>query len=153
MDLGLKGKRVVVTGGSKGIGRSICETYLYEGASVEFCARNAEGVAATEKDLSSLGSIKGTSVDVADGEALAAWVNAAADRMGGIDYAVSNASALANGASADNWQKEFTVDIMGTQVLFDTTLPYLQKAAAASGDAGIVVISSVSAAETTAPNA
>jgi len=153
MDLGLQGKRVVVTGGSKGIGRSICETYLREGASVEFCARNPESVAATEKEFSALGSIKGTSVDVADGEALAAWINAAAQRMGGIDYAISNASALANGASAENWQKEFNVDIMGTQVLFDATLPYLTEAAKASGDAGIVVISSVSAAETSAPNA
>ena len=153
MDLGLTGKRVLVTGGSKGIGRSVCETYLREGAAVEFCARDPEQVATSAKEFSTLGSAKGTSVDVADSEALANWVQAAAERLGGIDYVISNASALGIGSSFESWQKCFQVDVLGLQTLFDTALPLLTKAAAANGDAALVAVSSVSAAETNAPNA
>jgi len=47
MDIGLKGKNVIVTGGSKGIGREVCAIFLAEGANVEMCARNAQEIEAT----------------------------------------------------------------------------------------------------------
>jgi 3-oxoacyl-[acyl-carrier protein] reductase len=113
MDLGLTGRNVIVTGGSKGIGREICRAFLAEGANVAFCARNAEQIEATVKDLSPMGTIHGSSLDVADGAALAAWVDETAGRHGGIDCVVSNASALSVGGAEENWRQGFEIDILG----------------------------------------
>ena len=73
MDLGLKGKRAVVTGGSKGIGRAIAESFAAEGADVSICARNADEVAAAVAALKAKGvKAFGSALDVADGPALTA---------------------------------------------------------------------------------
>ena len=72
MDLQLNGTRVLVTGGTRGIGRAVVEAFLDEGAVVGFCARNSEEVAATQKSLSERGNVTGSTVDVADAAALAA---------------------------------------------------------------------------------
>jgi 3-oxoacyl-[acyl-carrier protein] reductase len=153
MDLGLTGKNVLVTGGSKGIGREICRAFLAEGAKVSFCARNAEQMETTVKELSPLGSVHGTPVDVADGAALAAWVEECARRNGGIDCVVSNASALSVGAAEENWRKGLEIDILGTQHLITAALPHLGKAAAAAKDASVVIISSTAALEAAFANA
>lgn len=153
MDLSLSGKNVILTGGSKGIGREICRAFLGEGANVAFCARNAEQVEATVKEFSPMGAIHGTSLDVADGAALAAWVEATASRSGRIDCVVSNASAMSVGSSDDNWRKGLEVDILGTQRLIAAALPHLTKAAAKSKDASVVLISSTAALETAFANA
>jgi 3-oxoacyl-[acyl-carrier protein] reductase len=153
MKFDLEGKRALVTGGSKGIGRKICETFLAEGATVEFCARNPEQIAISAEEMSKLGVVRGTSVDVSDGAALTAWVNAAADRMGGLDCVVSNASALAIGSSDESWQNGFNVDVLGAQHLVDAAAPHLEKSAADNGDGSFVIISSTAAAETQFANA
>jgi 3-oxoacyl-[acyl-carrier protein] reductase len=144
MDLGLKGLRAVVTGGTKGIGRAIAQTLAGEGAHIAYCARNAEEVAQTAKDFSSHGvTVLGRVVDVADGPALAAFVNEAAAAMGGIDIVVANVSALALPNEEVNWQRSFDVDMMGTVRLVNAAMPHLEK----SGKASIVTISSVSGRE------
>ncbi|MGU3655072.1 SDR family NAD(P)-dependent oxidoreductase [Mycolicibacterium sp. A43C] len=141
MDVGLKGKRFAVTGGTRGIGRAVVEGLLAEGATVAFCARTSEAVAATQQELGS-GAI-GTAVDVGATAALAAWVDASADAFGGLDGVVANVSALAIPESAENWRTSFEVDLMGTVGLVDAALPHLQ----ASGAGSIVTISSVSGRE------
>jgi 3-oxoacyl-[acyl-carrier protein] reductase len=144
MDLGLKGLKAIVTGGTKGIGRAIAQTLAAEGAHVAFCARNAEEVAQTTKDFAGYGvTVLGKVVDVADGPGLAAWVDAAAASLGGIDIVVANVSALAIPNDETNWQRGFEVDMMGTVRLVNAAMPYLEKSAHAS----IVTISSVSARE------
>ena len=153
MELGLTGKNVLVTGGSKGIGREICRVFLAEGANVSLCARNAEPIEATVKEFSPLGTIHGTSLDVADGAALAAWVEETACRNGGIDCVVSNASALAVGAAEESWRKGLEIDILGTQHLIAAAIPHLTKAAAEAKDASVVMISSTAALETAFANA
>ena len=73
MDLGLKGKRAVITGGSKGIGRAIAQGFASEGADVSICARNASEVAGTVAALKAKGvKAFGSALDVADGPALTA---------------------------------------------------------------------------------
>lgn len=148
MDLGLTGKNVIVTGGSKGIGREICRAFLAEGANVALCARNAEQIEATVNELSPMGTIHGSSLDVADGAAVAAWVAETAGRNGGIDCAVSNASALSVGASEESWRQGLEIDILGTLHLIEAAIPHLTRAAAESKDASVVMISSTAALET-----
>ncbi len=144
MDLGLKGLKAIVTGGTKGIGRAIAQTLAAEGAHVAFCARNAEEVAQTAKDFAGYGvQVLGKVVDVADGPALAAWVQEAAAALGGLDIAVANVSALAIAADEAGWQRGFDVDMMGTVRLVNAAMPYLEK----SAHAAIVTISSVSGRE------
>jgi 3-oxoacyl-[acyl-carrier protein] reductase len=144
MDLGLKGKKVAVTGGSKGIGRAIAEGFAAEGASVSICARNATEVEATVSSLKAKGvKAFGQALDVADGPALAAWVAAGADALGGLDALVCNVSALAVGDSAESWQKSFSVDMMHTVNAVQVAVPFLEKSSSGS----IVLIASVSGFE------
>jgi 3-oxoacyl-[acyl-carrier protein] reductase len=143
MDLQLNGTRVLVTGGSRGIGRAIVEAFLDEGATVGFCARNAEEVAATEKALHDRGSVVGRAVDVGDADALAAWVEGSADAFGGLDVVVANVSALAIPDTEENWQASLNVDLMHTVRLVRAAMPHLERSDAAS----IIAISSVSGRE------
>ena len=144
MDLGLKGLRAIVTGGTKGIGQAIAQTLAAEGAHVAICARNADEVAASVAELQGRGvTAFGRAVDVADGPALAAWVNDAAAALGGIDIVVANVSALAIAADEAAWQRGFEVDMMGTVRLVSAAMPHLEK----SSKAAIVTISSVSGRE------
>ncbi len=144
MDLQLTGRTALVTGGTRGIGRAIVEAFLAEGADVAFCARSADAVGATEKELSDIGpQVAGTPLDMADGDAISAWVAATAGRFGGIDMIVSNVSALAIPDTDENWEASLGVDLMGTVRLVKAATPYLEESDAAS----IVAISSVSGRE------
>jgi NAD(P)-dependent dehydrogenase (short-subunit alcohol dehydrogenase family) len=144
MDLGLKGKSVLVTGGSKGIGLAIAELFAGEGANVAICARNTDDVAKAVKSLRAKGvKASGQGLDVADPGALKAWIEAAAAELGGIDVIVCNVSALAVGDTAESWEKSFRTDMMHTVNSVAAAKPYLEKSKSAS----IVIVSSVSGFE------
>jgi 3-oxoacyl-[acyl-carrier protein] reductase len=144
MDLGLAGRRALVTGGTKGIGRAIVEAFAAEGAAVAFCARTPDEVASLARTLRDAGTkAVGHAVDVSDAEALRQWVSDSAEQLGGLDIVVPNVSALAIPNTEENWQHGFSVDMMGTVRLVDAAMPYLESSPAAA----IVTISSVSARE------
>lgn len=144
MDLGLKGLRALVTGATRGIGRSIADHLAAEGADVAICARDKSEVAATVKALAVNGTrATGRSVDVADHIALGRWIAEAGHEFGGLDIIVSNVSALAIGPDEACWRAEFEIDLMGTVKAVEAAMPFLERSKAPS----IVVISSVSGRE------
>lgn len=134
MDLGLAGKRILVTGGSRGIGRAITETLLDEGAVVAICARGADGLSTAAAEMSPLGEVHHRATDMAvEGEptALIEW---AAEEMGGLDVLVSNVSAMAG----PDWEASVNVDLVRTNELIQAALSHMED----DVDANIVCIGS-----------
>jgi NAD(P)-dependent dehydrogenase (short-subunit alcohol dehydrogenase family) len=143
MDLQLKGNKVLVTGGTKGIGRAIADALADEGCDVAICARTESDVQAAVKDLEGKGvKAFGQAVDVGNGDDLKNWVEASADALGGIDCLVSNVSG-GNAQGEAGWRANFEHDVLGTVRLVEATLPFLEK----SDNASIVMISSTAALE------
>ena len=122
MDLELTGKRVLVTGGSRGIGRAISKAFLDEGAHVAICARSEPGLAAAAAELSEFGPVLHRPADigvVGEPQALVDW---AVDSMGGLDVLVSNVSAMAG----PDWEASCAVDLIGTNALIRAALGHMQ---------------------------
>ena len=144
MDLGLKGLRAVITGGTKGIGRSTANILATEGCHVSVCARNKDEIAETISTLTKMGvTAYGEAIDVADKSALEKFVTASAKKLGGIDIVVANVSALAVQDEVVSWHKAFEVDMMHTVHAVNAAMPYLEK----SKHAAVVPVSSVSGRE------
>jgi len=153
MDLRLKGKKAIVTGGTRGIGRAIVETLAGEGCAVAFCARNAEQITEAVEAIKSKGiSAYGSVVDIADGNALKEWIVKAGAELGGLDILISSAGAMAMGADESSWMKNLQIDIFGAVNSVEAALPMLEESAKQSGDAAIVAIGSTAAVNSTEPS-
>lgn len=144
MDLGLGGKRALITGATRGIGRAIADLLAAEGTHVAICARNPDQVKETIAALGAEGiTATGRAVDVADGPALKSWVDHTVSELGGLDIVVSNVSVLAIGQDEASWNAGFGTDLMGTVRVVNAAMPHLEK----SSCPAVVVISSVSGRE------
>jgi NAD(P)-dependent dehydrogenase (short-subunit alcohol dehydrogenase family) len=142
MDLGLTGKKAIVTGASRGIGRFIVERLLVEGMQVAFCARNPEGVAAAAEAFgpTALGAV----VDVEDLDAVAEWVNDSAAALGGLDVVVTTTSAKGGiPPTIEGWRRSFDIDVLGTVAVVDAALPHMK----AGGGGSIVQLGTSASVE------
>ncbi|OZV68154.1 SDR family NAD(P)-dependent oxidoreductase [Winogradskyella aurantia] len=144
MDLELKGKNVIITGGSKGIGKRIALAFAKEGANVAICARGMEALRDVERELVK-NNVKAYShsCDIADPAALGSFLSAAKDALGSVDVLVHNASALAVGPSLEDWKSSIDVDLMGAVHACNTVIPWMTEA----GGGSIVFVSSTSGLE------
>lgn len=144
MDLGLKNRKALVTGGTKGIGRAVAEHLAAEGAALAICARNADEVSETVAALRDKGvRASGRALDVTDKSALEDWVRDVAKEFGGLDIVVPNVSALAIPDDEAGWRAGYETDLMHSVRAVTAALPFLEKSDAAS----IVIVSSVSGRE------
>ncbi len=145
MDLGLSGKKAIITGSTRGIGRAIAELLASEGVDLAICSRNQEEVDAAVKDLSAKGvKVTGAVVDVADKESYQAWIASVGEELGGIDIFVPNVSAGGGDMSEDGWKNCLEIDVLGTTRGIEAAMPFLEKSEAAS----VVIISSTAGVET-----
>jgi NAD(P)-dependent dehydrogenase (short-subunit alcohol dehydrogenase family) len=132
MDLELTGKRALVTGGSRGIGKAIARQLALEGADVAIAARDRARIDATVEEIRTLSGRKifGTTVETGDADSVLAMVAAAADALGGIDIVVNNAAQPGGQQPAPRW------DAVTEEALFSEirvkVLGYLRVAQAAA---------------------
>jgi len=144
MDLGLKGKKVILTGGSRGLGRAALEHFAKEGADVAFFSRNEKQVKTAENELKAHGGkVFAEAFEVSDMDAYSAWLTKAADELGGCDIFVHNMSSSGAGGSGD-WDMTYNLDIKGAVTSIETLTPYLEK----SGEGSVIFMSSTAAVET-----
>ena len=143
MDLQLEGAKVLVTGGTRGIGAAIVAAFLAEGADVSLCARTQLDVERAVAVPPPGGRLIGRAVDVSDRAAVAEWVESSAEELGGVDAVVANVSAIAAADDLESWRLSIEVDLMGTIALVDASLPHLRR----SGSGSIVTIGTVSGRE------
>ena len=140
------GKRVVVMGGSRGIGRSIALGFAQQGAAVAICARGAAALDRTKDELGP--SAYAAAADLADAAAIARFVPDAAAALGGIDVLVNNASGFGAADDEAGWAASVAVDLMAVVRASQAALPFLTQRPGGA----IVNVSSISALRATKRN-
>ena len=145
MDLGLKGKKALVTGGTRGIGGAIVDLLVAEGCDVAFCARDEKQIKTKSDKLNSdTVNVVGSVCDVGDHAALSEWISESVENLGGVDIFIPNVSGGMQ-TDADPWKAVYDVDLMATVRGCEQVLELM------STGGSIVVISSISGLESFGP--
>ncbi len=140
MEISFKGKKVLVGGGSRGIGRSIAHAFAASGADVAICARGSDGVKAAESELKQHGTkVFGIACDLGDEAQVARYVTESAKALGGIDVLVNNASGIGMQDDEAGWQASVNIDLFATARATRAAIPFLEKS-----KGSIINISSIS---------
>jgi 3-oxoacyl-[acyl-carrier protein] reductase len=141
VDLGLKGRRALVTAASSGIGRACAEALVAEGAKAFIASRDAQAI---EKAADAVGAAGWSARDLSRAGDPEALVNEAVDRLGGLDLLVVNTGGPPTGTfestSVDKWAEATDVVLMSVVRLIKAALPHLKQ----SDQGRIVVITSIS---------
>ncbi|HET7245385.1 MAG TPA: SDR family oxidoreductase [Streptosporangiaceae bacterium] len=140
MDLGLAGRRAVVTGGSKGIGKAIAAELMAEGAAVVICSRHQDELDAAAVELvkqlpdGSAGQVRALPCDVTEPQQVAGFVEAAAAAMGGLDILVNNAGGARPGQfgtlTDDDWHTDIDTKLLSQIRCTRAALPHLRQSKA-----------------------
>jgi len=137
VDLRLGGRRAVVTGGSKGIGRAVVEELVGEGVAVAFCARNAEEVKLAEEEVRASvpdAAVTGYTADVTDPDQVQRLIDDAAQALGGIDILVNNAGAAHPGnfeiLTDEDWHGDLDTKLFSQIRCTRAALPHLRRSPA-----------------------
>ncbi len=141
MDLGLKNKNVIVTGGSRGIGLAIAKGFAQEGANVSICARSEGPLSVATTSLKGYGNfVHSTTCDVSDPIALHKYIEAAHNALGGLDILVNNPSGFGRTDDEAGWKMSIDIDLMASVRGCWSAVPLIQN----SGGGSIIHISSIS---------
>jgi len=144
MDLQLNGRKALVTGASRGIERAIAIELAREGCDLALCARGTEALEALAKELG--GTVYTQAVDVADEQAVAGFVDTAAEQLSGLDIVISNVSA-GGLKGPDQWRLSFEADLLAFVRITEAAVPHLERSDAAA----IVAVGTTSAFDTLPP--
>jgi 3-oxoacyl-[acyl-carrier protein] reductase len=146
MDLELTGKRALVTGATRGIGRAIAERLAHEGCALAICARDGREVERTADDLRARGvTVHGGAVDITDADALERFVAEAGAALGGLDLLVANAGGSAGperfyDTTAEEWRTSLELNVVHAAVAARAAAPLMR----AAGGGAMVFIASIS---------
>src|ERR1700744_3974053 len=126
MKIDFTGKKAIVCGASKGMGRSIALAFAACGGHVSICARDPKSLEATRAEIGKHGhKAHAHSADLSQGDAVRAYVKAAAAELGGIDLLVNNASGFGSSDDHAGWSANFAVDMMAIVHATQEALPAL----------------------------
>lgn len=146
---GVAGKRVLITGGSRGIGKSIAEAFVKAGARVYVCSRDAQACEDTAKELREFGSCTALACDISSAEDRQRLVESLKSHEAALDVLINNAGAIWAAPLAEypesGWDKVFDLNVKGCFFIIKELVPMLEAAGAAGNPARIINVGSIDA--------
>jgi 3-oxoacyl-[acyl-carrier protein] reductase len=128
MNIDFTGRKAIICGGSRGIGRAIALGLAASGADVSICARGKDALDVTRSEVAGLGhKAHAASVDLGDGAAIKSYITEAAEVLGGIDVLVNNASAFGAADDEAAWVASLAIDMLAIVHTTQAALPFLKE--------------------------